>query len=77
MGFRMDAMAEPIPYPRFSCSFLEEALGDTPVVLVHGKHRGGEDVTGFGNNAVCGSNLCAVGNTITVEPGKTEFHFEQ
>ena len=28
-------MAEPILYPRFARRRLEEALGDTPVVLVH------------------------------------------
>jgi len=32
----MDAMADPNLYPRFARSRLEEALEDTPVVLVHG-----------------------------------------
>jgi hypothetical protein len=35
-GFQMDAMAEPILYMRFARSRLEEALDDTPVMLVHG-----------------------------------------
>jgi predicted AAA+ superfamily ATPase len=35
-------MAEPILYPRFARSRLEEALSDTPVVLVHGPRQCGK-----------------------------------
>ena len=38
----MDAMAEPTLYPRFARSRLEEALEDTPVVLVHGPRQCGK-----------------------------------
>ena len=38
----MDAMAEPILYPRFARSRLEQALEDTPVVLVHGPRQCGK-----------------------------------
>jgi uncharacterized protein len=38
----MDAMAESILYPRFARSHLEEALNDTPVVLVHGPRQCGK-----------------------------------
>lgn len=38
----MDAMADPILYPRFARGRLEEALGDTPVVLVHGPRQCGK-----------------------------------
>jgi predicted AAA+ superfamily ATPase len=38
----MDAMVDPILYPRFARSRLEEALGDTPVVLVHGPRQCGK-----------------------------------
>ena len=38
----MDAMAEPILYPRFARSRLEEALDDTPVALVHGPPQCGK-----------------------------------
>jgi predicted AAA+ superfamily ATPase len=38
----MDAMAEPNLYPRFARSRLEEALEDTPVVLVHGPRQCGK-----------------------------------
>ena len=41
-GLRMDAMTEPILYQRFAGSRLEEALGDTPVVLVHGPRQCGK-----------------------------------
>lgn len=40
--FRMDAMAEPNLYPRFVRRRLEEALEDTPVVLVHGPRQCGK-----------------------------------
>jgi predicted AAA+ superfamily ATPase len=40
--FRMDAMAEPILYSRFVRRRLEEALEDTPVVLVHGPRQCGK-----------------------------------
>jgi uncharacterized protein len=42
LGFRKDAMAEPILYPRFARRRLEEALSDTPVVLVHGPRQCGK-----------------------------------
>lgn len=35
-------MVDPILYPRFARSRLEEALGDTPVVLVHGPRQCGK-----------------------------------
>jgi hypothetical protein len=35
-------MAEPILYPRFARRRLEEALEDTPVVLVHGPRQCGK-----------------------------------
>lgn len=35
-------MAEPILYPRFARRRMEEALGDTPVVLVHGPRQCGK-----------------------------------
>ncbi|MBI4774731.1 MAG: ATP-binding protein [Deltaproteobacteria bacterium] len=38
----MDATAERILYPRFARSRLEEALQDTPVVLVHGPRQCGK-----------------------------------
>jgi predicted AAA+ superfamily ATPase len=38
----MDAMTESILYPRFVRSRLEEALEDTPVVLVHGPRQCGK-----------------------------------
>ena len=38
----MDAMAEPILYPRFLRNRLEEALEDTPVVLIHGPRQCGK-----------------------------------
>ena len=38
----MNAMAEPKPYPRFARRRLEEALTDTPVVLVHGPRQSGK-----------------------------------
>jgi predicted AAA+ superfamily ATPase len=38
----MDAMAEPILYPRFARERLEEALADSPVVLVHGPRQCGK-----------------------------------
>jgi len=38
----MDAMADPILYPRSARSRLEEALKDTPVVLVHGPRQCGK-----------------------------------
>jgi predicted AAA+ superfamily ATPase len=38
----MDAMAEPILYPRFVRRRLEEALEDTPVVLIHGPRQCGK-----------------------------------
>ena len=38
----MDAMTEPILYPRFVRRRLEEALEDTPVVLVHGPRQCGK-----------------------------------
>jgi predicted AAA+ superfamily ATPase len=41
-GFRMDAMAEPILYSRFARERLEEALADSPVVLVHGPRQCGK-----------------------------------
>lgn len=42
LGFRLDAMTEPILYPRFARRRLEEALTDTPVVLVHGPRQCGK-----------------------------------
>jgi predicted AAA+ superfamily ATPase len=52
----MDAMTEPILYPRFVRRRLEEALEDTPVVLVHGPRQCGKttlvrmvgDAAGYG-----------------------------
>jgi len=38
----MDAMAEPTLYPRFLRNRLEEALEDTPVVLIHGPRQCGK-----------------------------------
>lgn len=38
----MDAMAEKTLYPRFARRRLEEALTDTPVVLVHGPRQSGK-----------------------------------
>jgi hypothetical protein len=38
----MDAMTDPTLYPRFVRSRLEEALEDTPVVLVHGPRQCGK-----------------------------------
>lgn len=38
----MDAMAEQIIYPRFARSRIEEALEDSPVVLVHGPRQCGK-----------------------------------
>jgi len=35
-------MSAPVPYPRFARSALEEALADTPVVLVHGPRQCGK-----------------------------------
>jgi len=35
----MDAMVEPILYKRFVRGRLEEALEDTPVVLIHGPRQ--------------------------------------
>jgi hypothetical protein len=40
--FHLAAMSRPTPYPRFARSALEEALTDTPVVLVHGPRQCGE-----------------------------------
>jgi uncharacterized protein len=42
LDFRMDEMAEPILYPRFVRSRIEESLGDTPVVLIHGPRQCGK-----------------------------------
>lgn len=38
----MDAMVEPILYRRFVRGRLEEALEDTPVVLIHGPFQCGK-----------------------------------
>ncbi len=38
----MDAMAESILYPRFARSRLEEAMEDSPVVLIHGPRQCGK-----------------------------------
>ncbi len=38
----MDAMVEQRIYPRFARSRLEEALQDSPVVLVHGPRQCGK-----------------------------------
>jgi uncharacterized protein len=38
----MDVMTEPMIYPRFARRRLEEALSDTPVVLVHGPRQCGK-----------------------------------
>lgn len=40
--FRTDVMTDQILYPRFARSRLEEALSDTPVVLVHGPRQCGK-----------------------------------
>ena len=42
LDFRMDEMAEPILYPRFVRSRIEESLGDIPVVLIHGPRQCGK-----------------------------------
>ncbi len=38
----MDAIAEMHLYPRFAPRLLEEALADTPVVLLHGPRQCGK-----------------------------------
>jgi len=38
----MDAMTEPNLYPRFLRNRLEEALDDTPAVLIHGPRQCGK-----------------------------------
>lgn len=40
--FRIDAMTKPTIFPRFANHRLDEALEDTPVVLVHGPRQCGK-----------------------------------